>query len=127
MSFAGRFFPDQNWSDRAVAVVAGWAPHLAALPTRSMSAEFRFLDGPFRFVITAEQVSWTVALVEGAESQTPLAHGALDLDGFRNDFRTAANELIGACQQRGWAADADVVELATALRETQLQLPASGT
>ena len=49
----GAAFPEMDWSDFPVALLATWLPALRRLAARGQTAECHFMDGPYHFTVTA--------------------------------------------------------------------------
>jgi hypothetical protein len=112
-------FPDQDWSDFPVVILGWWLRQLGALAAGESRAEFKFMDGPYRFDITATNNSWVVSLLETSNSTETYAGGPVDSSRFRDSLLGAADRLLRACRERGWPSDSDLTELATALHDSR--------
>ena len=114
----GAAFPEMDWSDFPVALLATWLPALRRLAARGQTAECHFMDGPYHFTVTAAVPGeWRVACFEhreGSNASNAAAEWATTQGEFVESAIGAARSILGHCDARGWW-DADTDRLRTAL------------
>jgi hypothetical protein len=106
-------FPEENWSDFPVVILAWWLDALAALESAEVEeATCTFMDGPFEFrVARAEPTLLHVRCFgRGIDADDPVADFRAPAAGLHNAVRAAADAVLAECDRRGWAGR-DVPEL----------------
>lgn len=117
LSYGETYFPDRDWSDFPVVILGWWLRALGTLMAGASDALFRFMDGPFEYVVTASDSGWAVSLMNNTDSRVVAAEGPIDQVAFKESLLSCADQLLRACRERGWETDADRAELATALHD----------
>ena len=114
----GVAFPEVQWSDFPVALLAAWIPALRRLSARGDTAECHFMDGPYRFTVIASAAdNWRVACFEARDTlgaANAVTEWRTTPDAFLDSAVTAARALLGYCDARQWWSD-DTEQLRTAL------------
>lgn len=115
---AGVAFPEVEWPDYPVALLAAWIPALRRVLTRGETAECHFMDGPYRFTVTAtDSQLWRVSCFETREapsSTNAVIEWRTTPDVFFDSAVAAAKTLLGYCDSRQWWND-DTEQLRAAL------------
>jgi hypothetical protein len=108
----GNAFPEVEWSDSPIILLANWIPAVRRLFARGEAAECHFLEGPYRFTVGAASAGiWRVTCFETLE--TPSATNAVaewgaTPDGFLESAISAARMLLGYCDSRSlWNDDTE--------------------
>jgi len=106
------WFPDPQWHDFPVVVLAWWLRELTRpLSASGAAARCRFMEGPLAFkVVRQTPGGWSVVLVEGTRE-----HSGTEIDGAAliRSISTAADRLLAECARRGWRGE-DVEDLRVA-------------
>ena len=114
----GHAFPEVEWSDFPVVALGSWIPALRRLSARGEAAECHFMDGPYRFTVSAAGGDvWRVACFEMRD--TPSATNAVAEwiarpGDFLESALSAGATVLGYCDSRSWWND-DTERLRTAL------------
>jgi hypothetical protein len=106
-------FPETNWSDFPVVILAWWLDALAALEGAEVEeATCTFMDGPFEFRVAPAEP--TLARVRcfgrGIDADELVADFRASAATLRKAVRAAAAAVLDECDRRGWAGR-DVPEL----------------
>ena len=122
----GLAFPEVGWSDFPVVLLGTWIPALRRLAARGRSAECHFMDGPYRFVVSAVGTGiWSVACFETREmpSVANAVHEWItSADTFLESAVAAGRAMLGHCDAREWWND-DTTRLREALAFTDPERP----
>ena len=117
-SEAGVAFPEVEWVDFPIALLAAWIPALIRVSTRGQTAECHFMEGPYRFTVaTSDSQLWRVACFETREapsSSNAVIEWFTTPDVFLDSAFFASRALLGYCDARQWWND-DTEWLRTAL------------
>ena len=117
----GAAFPEVEWSDRPVILLATWIPALRRLSSGAGAAECHFMDGPYRFTVSAVYAgTWRVACFEIRETPSvanAVAEWTTDADALVDSAVSAGKMMLGHCDTRGWW-DIDTDRLRQALAFT---------
>ena len=117
----GVAFPEVGWSDFPVVLLGTWIPALRRLSVRGRAAECHFMEGPYRFVVSAAGAGIrSVACFETRE--TPSVANAVtewhtSADMFLESAVAAGRAMLGYCDAREWWDD-DTTRLREALAFT---------
>lgn len=116
----GVAFPDDRWSDMVVVILEWWLSALFELTTgTSSSAEFLFMDGPFRFTVISDKTGYSrMDFIRGDILQSS---ANVELRDFADSVLKAAREVDRACFERKWHSP-DIAQLQATIRKmTQLR------
>jgi hypothetical protein len=106
---AGVAFPEVEWSDFPIALLAAWIPALRRLSARGDAAECHFMDGPYRFTVIASTADdWRVACFEARETfgaSNAVTEWRTAPAAFLESAVSAATALLGYCDARQWWSD----------------------
>jgi hypothetical protein len=106
------WFPDPQWHDVPVVVLARWLRELIRpLSASGAFARCGFMEGPVAFRVVRQTTGgWSVVLVEGTRE-----HPETEVDGWAliRSISTAADRLLAECARRGWRGE-DVEDLRVA-------------
>ncbi len=106
-------FPDEGWTDLVVAFSSAWLNALIRIATGSARREsVWFMDGPFRLDLCANapeqvQISFVRTQLQG---ESVLQTATASTEGLLRDAVSASEDLLRACEQKGWR-DPDCAEL----------------
>jgi hypothetical protein len=114
----GVAFPEAEWSDFPVALLASWIPAFRRLRARGETADCHFMDGPYRFTVaTGNADLWRVACFETRDAPSA-TNAVLELQVTSSVFLetavSGARGLLGYCDARQWWND-DTERLRAAL------------
>jgi hypothetical protein len=114
---ANGFFPDEGWTDMALAFSTAWLGALIQIVLKSNAQEtVWFMDGPFA-VNLASAGSRLAELSFVHRETTKHSEKARIKDLLQNGV-AVAEELLAACRQKGWPdTDRDLEALKITLRE----------
>ena len=102
----GLAFPEADWSDFPVLLLGTWIPSLRRLSGRGHAAECHFMDGPYRFTVSAANTGhWRVACFEAREAPSvtnAVAEWITAADAFFESAVSAGKTVLGYCDTRGW-------------------------
>ena len=103
---ANTAFPELEWSDFPVVLLATWIPSLRRLKEQGQAAECHFMDGAYRFVVSRTiPAEWRVTCFEGREQPSvanAVAEWVTPSDAFFASALAAARSVLGYCDSRGW-------------------------
>jgi hypothetical protein len=107
-------FPDGNWSDFPVVVLAWWIDGLhKVLAGQSGSFVGHFMDGPYSFVVKVGAGS-TAHFAWGKRDQEESA-GDVDVRALQRSAVTAGQQVVAVCHARSWSSrDVESLEQAVA-------------
>ncbi|GIQ71542.1 hypothetical protein DUZ99_15590 [Xylanibacillus composti] len=112
-------FPDNQWNDFIVVVLAWWNKAAALLRSSSVgtSAEFNFMDGPYYIRGTKKDeanvtLSFIRRTLDGEENL--LVHDT-DMLELKRSIEEASKQILKAVEDRSWKSD-DIIELKRSLK-----------
>jgi len=98
-------FPEAAWSDFPVVILGWWHRAALSLVTGSKSERFMFMDGPYRFDVTAEHPSiWTLRFLRDNQA---LGEARVEGKDFIREILRAGNISLRACMAKDWI-DSDI-------------------
>jgi hypothetical protein len=105
-------FPDENWSDFPVVVLGWWLEAALALQAAG-EGRFRFMDGPFEFVVSSRPGVASRATFERqhARGADQLHSAPVDAAALPREITRAARDVVRECLKRGWSDDGDLGRL----------------
>jgi hypothetical protein len=116
-------FPETQWSDFVVIILAWWFEGVRELHRGAAEVELRFMDGPLLFRVALEEpmrykISCIINTLQGEDSfgewRTSRAH-------FDASLHEAALAILAECNHRGWKSrDVDVLQ--AAVRSARVQV-----
>lgn len=96
-------FPERQWSDSIIVVLASWLEALNNLATGiSPRTSLRFMDGPFRIDVQGGGDCVHVSAVDGRRGETLVNETDEDLAAMRTATRMAAAQVLQGCSQKTW-------------------------
>ena len=117
----GAAFPEVEWSDLPVILLATWIPAFRRLASGGGAAECHFMDGPYHFTVSAiDSETWRVACFETREAPSvtnAVAEWTTEAEALIESAVLAGREMLGYCDTRGWW-NADTDRLREALAFT---------
>ena len=119
LEMCGQAFPIDAWYDFPVVILGWWLSNLKPLVTKqSASCECPFMDGPYRFDITArKREDWAVTFIrDELDGEKRLLEEAVDPQTLISEVLSAANLVIELCRQKEWISD-DLVTLEKEVEE----------
>jgi len=115
----GQAFPIDAWYDFPVVILGWWLSNLKPLVTnQSMSCECPFMDGPYRFDVTARKHrDWVVTFIrDELDGEKRLLEKGIDPQVLISEVISAANTVVSLCRRNGWESS-DLTTLENELAE----------
>ena len=109
-------FPDANWSDLPIALLAQWVPAFRKL-ARGITAvvDCSFMDGPFSFHLDRRGEQVLVRCFRKAKNLDQVGQDvSTSMQMIQSTLADAARVAVATCRQRGWASS-DLNDLAAEL------------
>lgn len=120
----GHNFPEREWNDYPVVVLAWWLEAMCKLSIGSVAkAECNFMDGPWHFELEPAGASWRIRLVDGHKkgSARVVGEGLVPSKLLLQQTVTASRTVADDCRRRGWA-PADLPALEAEIERAQARL-----
>ena len=124
----GQAFPIDSWYDFPIVILGWWLHNMRPLITKqSIICECRFMDGPYRFVITVRKPGdWAVTFIrDDIDGVKRLFEKKVDPQALISEVISAANLIIKVCKQNEWISK-DLNALDNELREFKEQMRSEG-
>ncbi len=118
----GQQFPIDVWYDFPVAILGFWLDNMKPLLTnRATQCECPFMDGPYRFDVTArKQRHWIVTFIrDDLDGEKRLLEGEVDPRILISEVLLSANTVVKLCRQKGWESE-DLATLQDRIKDVTL-------
>lgn len=110
-------FPETNWSDFPVVVLAWWVEGVAGLVAGNhRSFQGLFMDGPFAFVV--ERGSNSSGRIALGQRGSEVSVGIVDIAALLQSTVVAGARVAQACRARNWSSS-DLDELERVVAQAQ--------
>ena len=114
LEIEGRAFPEPDWNDFPVVVLAWWIRAALVLQRTNAPASCLFMDGPFEWRVSlAGPGAWAVTLLDRHDAVRVVLSACVDADVILGALAAAADSLLRACNEQSWSS-VDIEELRSA-------------
>ena len=106
-------FPSADWDDFVLVILDWWLEALATPLLPGAAKKCLFMDGDFAFRVSSHSADeWLVSCGNRADEHGTKQHVSMvNASEFWASLKNAADEVLEACQNRGWRSD-DIDQLA---------------
>lgn len=117
-----RSFPEQGWSDLALAITVAWLEALQKVSEgAAVETKVFFMDGPAHVQISFAQTG--IAKLDFIHREIVKHSLVANLDALLRDGILAGQALLALCQRHGWIGDSDYRHLNDSISRAVKSLP----
>jgi hypothetical protein len=93
-----RQFPVAGWNDFIIVVVNWWLAALERISQGAIETELRFMDGPYRIVIVAQEgANLLLRCIDDRQNAKVVYEAVVGVGDLRRELTNLANEVSQAC------------------------------
>jgi hypothetical protein len=96
---ANRQFPVAGWDDFVVVVANWWIAALRQIVEGQITAEFYFMDGPYRITAVSQEASLLLRCIEDRSDAGEVYTVAVEMRDLERELITFARAVLSACEK----------------------------